>query len=621
MLGYRLFLEVTDDRDGVERVVREQVHSWLRGKRLDADSLAESRLVPLGPGTEGLVLTREERDGSRRVRIRTIERRSARETWDTQVTLEVPGRALERPWVMIEVEGPKPADPPRLARQMLGVLQGRHGSVTFGAEPAVVGTDGVDDLLSTILDPNRRTVLFVAGSDEGIDLGVWREHISKLLARTVGVAAGFVLDPEATTALAARLGPRHGVDPWTMRTFRPGVLIDQPLDARRHRVLSMKRITDDPDRRIAALLGRVASEVSREAPVPPRARRVDRLLQNDMNELVVGLLADPVAPSPLANTVKAAPLEPSPLEAVPRPLPRPTDPLIAETPTPDEAEVESATGVRLTSELADAARQLVGAVDDEQVLVLRLLTLAQQGRRAQESQHQIKRRLDAYELQVQELEQTKRRLQTELDDSELDHAAAQGELAEAERRVRYYRSELFRVGAAAEATTEPESEVRPESYVDLVEFMTTFEYLRFTGDEDIVLQLAEQDRAEAWPGKIWDIACTLDDYARAIAENTFDGDVDAYLKEPPAGCRTYSANRHARDETGSLRSNQKYAEKRCFPVPLDVDPDGVVFMGAHFKVAQARQTSPRLHYHNDVRGTGMIYIGYIGPHLRSAKTT
>jgi hypothetical protein len=43
-------------------------------------------------------------------------------------------------------------------------------------------------------------------------------------------------------------------------------------------------------------------------------------------------------------------------------------------------------------------------------------------------------------------------------------------------------------------------------------------------------------------------------------------------------------------------------------------------MGAHFKIAQFAGISPRLHYYNDVRGTGRLYIGYIGRHLRNSQT-
>lgn len=55
-------------------------------------------------------------------------------------------------------------------------------------------------------------------------------------------------------------------------------------------------------------------------------------------------------------------------------------------------------------------------------------------------------------------------------------------------------------------------------------------------------------------------------------------------------------------------------------MPLTVDEAGEVFMGAHFKIAKYKMISPRLHYYNDIRNSGMIYVGYVGRHLPSPQT-
>ncbi len=120
--------------------------------------------------------------------------------------------------------------------------------------------------------------------------------------------------------------------------------------------------------------------------------------------------------------------------------------------------------------------------------------------------------------------------------------------------------------------------------------------------------------------KIWDAFGALEDYAHAVLEEKFDGNVHSYLSATPAGLRTFSATRHATDESAQVRNTPKLAALRTLPVPTEVDSTGTIFMGAHFKIAQSGIISPRLHYHNDVRGTGRIYIGYIGKHLRNSQT-
>jgi hypothetical protein len=69
-----------------------------------------------------------------------------------------------------------------------------------------------------------------------------------------------------------------------------------------------------------------------------------------------------------------------------------------------------------------------------------------------------------------------------------------------------------------------------------------------------------------------------------------------------------------------VRTSPKLAALRVFPVPPAVDPTRQIFMEAHFKIAQSGIVSPRLHYYNDVRGSGQVYVGYIGTHLRNSQT-
>jgi hypothetical protein len=51
------------------------------------------------------------------------------------------------------------------------------------------------------------------------------------------------------------------------------------------------------------------------------------------------------------------------------------------------------------------------------------------------------------------------------------------------------------------------------------------------------------------------------------------------------------------------------------PVPATVEPNACIFMGAHFKIALSATISPRIHYYDDTARTGVVYVGYIGPHL------
>ena len=43
-------------------------------------------------------------------------------------------------------------------------------------------------------------------------------------------------------------------------------------------------------------------------------------------------------------------------------------------------------------------------------------------------------------------------------------------------------------------------------------------------------------------------------------------------------------------------------------------------MYAHFKIAQYKLVSPRLHYFDDTHRSGKIYVGHLGPHLPTKQT-
>ena len=80
-----------------------------------------------------------------------------------------------------------------------------------------------------------------------------------------------------------------------------------------------------------------------------------------------------------------------------------------------------------------------------------------------------------------------------------------------------------------------------------------------------------------------------------------------------------SRYRHAYTESESVQNMPTLRQARMLPVPATVAPTGVIFMGAHFKLAQSKRISPRLHYYNDVAKTGKVYVGYIGRHLPLAS--
>ena len=75
-----------------------------------------------------------------------------------------------------------------------------------------MGSDA-EALVDVVCDPDRRGLVFIAGSDAGMPLQPWIDLVAELLKDTTGLAAAYVLDSTATETLARALGTSH----WSAR--------------------------------------------------------------------------------------------------------------------------------------------------------------------------------------------------------------------------------------------------------------------------------------------------------------------------------------------------------------------------------------------------------------------
>jgi len=258
VLGYRTFFTVEQVSQCIVDTALEQVHSWLRRKRYQADSLAWNQPVQIAEDVSAALIRRERDDGTVDMRFRLTERKSV-ETWSTKLTVHAPADPLAKAWIWLDVDAPVDANSdrrrwtgtPGLASNLVDVLEARDGDARLASQPAVVRADDVEDLAVMICgsqEAQRRGLMFVAPSanDSTMSFGAWRDHAQQVLRHTTGLASSFILDPEATTELRGALGRTHAVEPWTIRTFRPDADPADESDALRHRVLSTGRLASAP---------------------------------------------------------------------------------------------------------------------------------------------------------------------------------------------------------------------------------------------------------------------------------------------------------------------------------------------------------------------------------------
>lgn len=623
MLGYRTLFDVPGRHSDAEIIALSQLQSWLRGKGLDADALAWGESTVLAPRAEGFLQQLDGGDGARSVRAR-IQEDNSKGRWTSTLTVHTPGDERRAPWVWLDIDGPEGAVAgiPRLARDLLEVFgDAQSGEAHLRSVPEIVTDGDVEDVARVLFDETRRRLVFVAGSDPLMPLSRWQSLLSKILHDTVGLASAYVLDAAATSALNERLGGTHGVAPGTLRTFVGRVVPGDRLDAQRHRVLTTQRILRGDARTVARVLGFRARGVALQQPLPRAAIRVDRLLERQIDELVLtqptpGLAGSVLPPVVDQRDVDAPRAADTVVDAEP-PVDDVEEPLAADQSASVVAEAEAVSALHAISRAAGLDGFSAAAAD-------RLLDLVRRGLAAEHQHTALSGRLSALQDQVEAAQDEILELRQQLEDEQLEVAAAADELGESSRLVRHLRSLLAQTEAAAEAWTVPEvadEDVLPSTFQELLDRMDDLPGVILTmGKPDAALALDAHDPLGTWAGKTWQVLRALSDYAACKSAGLWAKDVDAYLRGGPTDRATFSATRHARDESESVKNSPKFRTARELPVPTHISASGKAFMGAHFKIAQHGLISPRLHYLDATGVDSTVYVGYVGPHLPTKKT-
>ena len=614
-LGFRAFFRVRDTPQFL-RLVDEQFSGWLRHKRYPVDDIDGVGSFALRDTVDLHVQRRDDRDGSHTVR-RVLTERKDGGSWRTVLTVHED--AHHQGWVWLDLYPPSGLriEPPKLARQLVEVLHGRDGLAVLEASATVLGADDLAYLLAVLRDPDRRGIVFVAGTPADYPLAAWRDHVDSLLKKSVGLATTYVLDADATRELNDHLPDSHVVGGAHIRTFLPGVDLSDPLDGRRHRFLSPRTIVEKDAQHLRSVLGNQAVRELLEGPLPREAVRVDRLLRRDFDEALVSDLAVPAVtpvaatPAPVQHVSGAEPQTPERAVVEAGSANLPVEPEVAET--PDSGLKRALSGIM---ELVTGTREVtVSAMES-------LAKFVSSARQRENAQEKVRRRLEELQLEIEQKTEQIEILQEELDDEVLEKEQAEAERLDAVRRLRFYLGELeprFR-GEAEAALNGLEADDWPETFETLLERLPELTYLEFTGSREPALDLDNKAKGYSWAKKSWEALLALNDYAHLRSEGIVNGDVHAYLGNTPPGRCGFSRQRHAATESEDVKRNPKFASPRRFPVPREVSSSGEAQMWAHFKIANSKSISPRLHYLDCVSEKGKIYVGYLGAHLPNSQT-
>ncbi len=579
---YRHFVSLGSALAGAADTIDEQVHLWLTASGYTVTPDCDNGLGQIAPGIWYARLREHATDGPSTV-VHTVlgVDHSGHRHLIAQVTIHSPITSGTSGPLWVWVESDRRDRQGTAARELLHrftqTLPVFDSIQPLTPRPQLVGQGRVEQVLDALCDTQRRGLTFVAAYDgtAGIPVLKWSDCVAGILSHTAGLACAYVLDTDATARFNAQVPDSHKVEPFTIRTFDPAVVFDDPADGQRHPVLSTSTITNyeqptddasadsvDPEapdawaRNLRDMLAHRARHISGRHPLPTTVGMLDRRLGVRLEEL-------------LANPCPAA--------------------------APRTAAAESAQAVEPDRQLQTLRRKLNDS------------------------------RRHSYDLQQQldTVRQDNAELRERLDDEMLETAAVADDLAAAEHQLRHLRNLLTSLGHAEAADTVLDNHAAdaiPESFTDLLARMHELPRIVFTGDPQLAYSLDECNPTGTWAGTAWRALQALSDYAQLSVEGNFPGDVDTYLLHTPSGQHGFSARRHARDETDEVANCGKFRRPRTLPVPVGVDPTGKVFMAPHFRIAHSGTVSPRMHYFDDTARTGRIYIGYLGRHLPSGRT-
>ncbi|MDM8086425.1 hypothetical protein QUV83_16760 [Cellulomonas cellasea] len=642
--AYRTWLRTGVGPGWVDRAV-DQLGAWLRGKdrRLDVDLSSDGVHLVAG---KTLTVRRHNKGGQDAFRFTMAEGPVGRRY--TTTVMFVGGRSGG--WMSLQGtnESGQWVDTPNLATYLLD----SPGNFTDGdriVSPELwhVRTTEERFALLDLLVSDRRGAVFVAAAghqDPGLAVDFARK-VEEWTKGARGLAHVAFLDHESAAWLREQVGGTLGVAEWTVRTFRPGIDLTSPATLRLHRTMGMSALIDTSEHRLRRLFSMFARQLLDEQPEPTEVvawrRTFERL---DSREAADGLRrvaerADATrrrveqSRSLFAAQRAAQAVEP-PAIAVP---PASTAPVTGESAPAavDPAELEGLRGERAAAAaerdaLLDTLRRvqetlmLPDLTEDSLTALLDAATATDQD---QDAAAAGAARIETLEEQVADLEAKVAEHQDAEWAARQEAVDTQGQVSSLDETLRQLSRQVAVMTAGgdpadvAEAPLDCPSAEAPGSWQELVDGFETWEALGIviTADHDTAADLHDIDVDGRCLANTWRGLTALAGYVRAKREGAHDGGFKTYLEAQPSGYPRYNQGWFATSETSNAMTGER-AKERDLPVPKSVHRDGVLEMQQHLRIGRIPNLDPRVYIHDDTTETGVVVVGYIGPHLTTRAT-
>jgi archaellum component FlaC len=607
---YRVFqsLFYVDSKPGLEQKLRDELKRWLGepGRDFSNISLEESGFYAK-PGVDLRFVHSVSSEGIAYQAKLSETKESG--TWRSTFTFSLPKSKNERGWMLIRIandEGLR-AKPPRLLKYLVESGLVVDGGSQMPLEAQVYRETMLADLFNEIATQDRRTPIFVTATDSSRDFDQYVAKAKIWAKKLPGLARFVILDPPASATFRRGLGDEFAVPTWTVRSYLPGVAQDVTFDARRHKILGVKRL-QEPPARVQGTLETIARGLTYQEVFPDYVnstlRRLQRLEDKAMIEAIV---AEPemVESKPAGLTVAKTDRN-TPVSNAPR--------------ISEEVE-EYLAKISLVESILGIEEITVESLEH-------LSRIAKTGYVAQAALESLTREFNLRQDQVESLETYNSELVIGLNEMETEVGMLEEDRRELAERVRNLEKQnqwlLKQIDESDRYQSEfldlinPEKVQQPKDWEEFVLKIGDVQDwgIFFSGDAKKALELEQYDDVGNFVRSAWDSVLVLRDYIEARRDGTWSQSVHEFIEHEGS----FPPRKHAKNESGVTRRNNKKNNERDFPVPTKVSSSGFATMYAHFKLGKKGRVDPRMYYLDNFTEVGFVYIGYVGVHLKNTLT-
>ncbi|MHA7619882.1 hypothetical protein ACX12M_15315 [Cellulosimicrobium cellulans] len=637
--AYRAWLSTEAGSDWVERAV-DQVSAWLRGKdrRLDIDLGQDATHVVAG---KTITVRRHRKGGQVAFRFTMVEGPVGRRY--TTTVMFIGGRTGG--WMSLQGtnDAGRWVETPNLATNLLE----SPGAFTDGGRvvsPELWHVRGGGDraaLLDLLVSDRRGAVFVAAAGHQAPELATdFARKVEQWTQGARGLSHVVFLDADSAAWLRNQVGGALGVAEWTVRTFRPGIDLGSPSSLRLHRTMGLQALIDTSEHRLRRLFSRFARQLLDEQPEPAEViawrRTFERL---DSREAMEGLrrVAERADESRrrvehrrtlyVEQRAEAQRLVHDTVADLVRPTALETAAVEDEEMARLRAIAQEAAAER--DALAQALRRVQDTLmvaDLSDASLTELLDAATSNDQDQQAAAAGAERIDELEQQV-----------AALDDKVAEHHDAEwaarqdatdtlDQLTVLEETVRLLSRQVAVMAAggdpaAVDHTPQDRPAQVPGSWQELVDQFVEWEQfgIIITADAETAADLHEIDVDGRCLANVLRALTALAGYVRAKKDGVHDGGFKSYLEAQPTGYPHYNQSWFATSETANAMTGDR-AKERDLPVPTTISANGVLEMQQHLRIGRIPNLDPRVYIHDDTNGSGVVVIGYIGPHLTTRAT-